>query len=258
MPSREFQTAKSSRSDSAPKNLHHKLAQSIGEQILKGIYAPGAILPNEADWCRIYGASRTAVREAIKTLNGKGLLASRPKIGSRVEPRERWNLLDRDVLAWHFAAMDRKDFMQSTQEARKILEPGIAALAAAKRTPSQMARLEAALEAMREARTGAAMVAPDVEFHLALLAAANNELLASFGLIIEWALPAVFDYSTRHNPKPETVVPLHEAVVRAIQRGAPEAARRGMAALLIDTDKVIDRALAGVPSTRKRKSAKTA
>jgi DNA-binding FadR family transcriptional regulator len=233
--------------ESGPHSLHHKLAQSIGEQILKGIYAPGAILPNEADWCRIYGASRTAVREAIKTLHGKGLLASRPKIGSRVEPRERWNLLDRDVIAWHFAAMDRRAFMNSTQEARKIFEPGIAALAAEKRTPAQLARLEAALDAMRTAKSGLARVAPDVEFHLAMLAAANNELLSSFGLIIEWALPAVFDYSTRHNPRPESIVPLHEEVVGAIRRGNAEAARRAVSALLRDTDKAIEQGLVGGP-----------
>lgn len=248
MPARKTLAAsRGDKPDTSRNSLHHKLAQSIGEQILKGIYAPGAILPNEADWCRIYGASRTAVREAIKTLHGKGLLASRPKIGSRVEPRERWNLLDRDVIAWHFAAMDREAFLRSTQEARKVFEPGIAALAAEKRTPAQLARLEAALEGMRQAKSGLAMVAPDVEFHLALLAAANNDLMSSFGLIIEWALPNVFSYSTRHNPKPETVVPLHEEVVRAIQRGNAEAARRAIVALLQDTDRIVDKGFVELP-----------
>ena len=92
---------KASPAKSAGSNLHRIVAQSIGNQILSGVYAPGAILPNEADWCRIYGASRTTVREAVKTLTAKGLLKSRTKIGSRVEPRENWNILDRDVLAWH-------------------------------------------------------------------------------------------------------------------------------------------------------------
>lgn len=253
---RTMKLAGKSHTGKASRSLHHKLAQSIGEQILKGIYAPGAILPNEADWCRIYGASRTSVREAIKTLNGKGLLASRPKIGSRVEPRERWNMLDRDVLAWHFAAMDRKEFLISTQEARKVFEPGIAALAAVKRTPAQLHRIEAALEGMRQAKSAATMVAPDVEFHLALLAAANNELMASFGLIIEWALPNMFDYTSRHNPQPEAVVPMHEDVVKAVQRGNPEAARRAVVTLLQDTDRAIETGLIG--KSRKTKPVKRA
>src|SRR4029078_6616611 len=98
-------------------------------------HRPRARLPRNAKRGAMFGVSRTAVREAIKTLNGKGLLVSRPKIGSRVEPRDRWNLLDRDVLGWHCAAMDRRAFLESTQEARKLLETGIAGLAATKHTP---------------------------------------------------------------------------------------------------------------------------
>ena len=70
-------------------NLHHAVAEDIGARILKGEFAPGTLLPNEAEWCQTYKVSRTAVREAIRMLAAKGLVASRPKIGSRVEPRER-------------------------------------------------------------------------------------------------------------------------------------------------------------------------
>jgi DNA-binding FadR family transcriptional regulator len=114
--------------------LHSLIAQGIGERILGGEFAPGTLLPKEADWGKTYNASRTAVREAIKALAAKGLIASRPKVGSRVEPKSRWNLLDRDVLAWHRSATDRKAFLLSTQEFRRIVEPGIAELAARKRT----------------------------------------------------------------------------------------------------------------------------
>ena len=100
--------------------VHSELAAGIGRRILDGSYPPGSLLPNEAEWGQMFGASRTAVREAIRTLNGKGLLVSRPKIGSRVEPRERWNLLDRDVMAWHRAALDERTFLLSLQEIRRI------------------------------------------------------------------------------------------------------------------------------------------
>ena len=223
----------------AGSKLHLELAQAIGEGILNSTYAPGTLLPNEAEWGVMFGASRTAVREAIKTLNGKGLLVSRPKIGSRVEPRERWNLLDRDVLAWHCAAMDRKTLLLSIQEVRRVLEPGAAALAAAKRTPAQLLRLQTALSGMRTARNAEEMVAPDVEFHLAVLAAANNELLIPFGIIIEQALRQMFAYTSRNNPKPLDVIPLHLAVVEAVERSEPLAASRAVVSLLDDTDQVI-------------------
>ncbi|MCB1377109.1 MAG: FadR family transcriptional regulator [Alphaproteobacteria bacterium] len=221
--------------------LHVELAQEIGEGILNGTYAPGTLLPNEATWGAMFGASRTAVREAIKTLNGKGLLVSRPKVGSRVEPRSRWNLLDRDVLAWHCAAMDRKTLLISIQEVRRILEPGAAELAARKRSPQQITRLEAALGGMRAARTAEAMVAPDVDFHVALLEAANNELLIPFGIIIEQALRQMFEFTSRHNPRPMGVIPLHEAVFVAVREADPAAARAAVIALLADTDEIIVR-----------------
>jgi DNA-binding FadR family transcriptional regulator len=220
--------------------IHAELAAGIGTRILDGTYPPGTLLPNEAEWGQMFGASRTAVREAIKTLNGKGLLVSRPKIGSRVEPRERWNLLDRDVMAWHCAAMDKKAFLISLQEVRRILEPGAAVLAASRRTPEQLAQLEDALEHMRSAKSAEDMVAPDVRFHLTLLASANNELLAPFGIVIEQALANMFAYTTRHNTKPGQVIPMHTEVVKAIAAQKPEAARRAMTVLLDDTDEIID------------------
>jgi DNA-binding FadR family transcriptional regulator len=233
-------TRKPGRRKPAPvERLHEALSNRIGEKILDGTYAPGALLPNEAEWSRMFGASRTAIREAIKTLSGKGLLVSRPKVGSRVEPRERWNLLDRDVLAWHCNAMNRKALLSSIQEIRRVLEPGVAALAAAKRDQRQLKRIGAALKGMADAETAEEMIAPDLDFHLAIIDAAQNDLLVPFGLIIEQALRQMFDYTSRHNPKPLRVIPLHSAIHEAIAARKPDAARQAVMALLADTDQII-------------------
>ena len=118
-------------------SLHRSVAQDIGARILNGEFAPGTLLPNEAEWCKSFGVSRTAVREAIKMLMGKGLIISRPRIGSRVLPRAQWNLLDRDVLGWYVAAAKQSHFLAHMQQVREILEPETAALAAANHTPSR-------------------------------------------------------------------------------------------------------------------------
>jgi DNA-binding FadR family transcriptional regulator len=104
-------------------SLHRSVAQDIGARILNGEFAPGTLLPNEAEWCKSFGVSRTAVREAIKMLMGKGLIISRPRIGSRVLPRAQWNLLDRDVLGWYVAAAKQSHFLAHMQQVREILEP---------------------------------------------------------------------------------------------------------------------------------------
>lgn len=219
--------------------LHSTLARRIGEQILSGAYPPGALLPNEAEWCQLYGASRTAVREAIKGLNAKGLLVSRPKIGSRVEPRERWNMLDRDVLAWAFAVGDKRELLMAVQEVRRVIEPEVAALAARKRTPQQLEVIRTALAQMSEAAEPAAFVGPDLQFHLAVLAAANNPLLGPFGGLIESALRNLFDFTTHTRYEPELVIPLHRNILKNIEKGNPEAARRAVKVLLEDTDNIL-------------------
>src|SRR5215510_14595528 len=128
-------------------SLHRTVAQDIGARILNGEFGPGTLLPNEAEWCKSFGVSRTAVREAIKMLMGKGLIISRPRIGSRVLPREQWNLIDRDVLGWYVAAAKQSHFLAHMQQAREILEPETAALAAANHTPEQLLAIEQAYDA---------------------------------------------------------------------------------------------------------------
>jgi DNA-binding FadR family transcriptional regulator len=219
--------------------LHSLIARGIGERILGGEFAPGTLLPNEAEWGKIYNASRTAVREAIKSLAAKGLIASRPKVGSRVEPKMRWNLLDRDVLAWHRSATDRKAFLISTQEFRRIVEPGIAELAAKKRTTKQIDDLVAALDDMREAKTLAEMVEADVHFHETLLSASNNDLLVPLNILIDETLANLFDFTTQRNPRYRQALKLHEAIARAVIAGDPANARKAMLVLLDDTDEVV-------------------
>jgi DNA-binding FadR family transcriptional regulator len=220
---------KKSSTKSSDHNLQQKLAQSIGKQILTGVYAPGAILPNEADWCKIYGASRTA----------KGLLKSRTKIGSRVEPRENWNILDRDVLGWHIAAMDPQEFFASVQQVRKILEPEIASLAAVNRSPAQLRTITEAFEDMAAAKTARDSVEPDVRFHLSLLAAANNALLSPFGIMIERTLSSMFELTSTKTSVTDIFVSRHEAILKAVAKGNANAARRATQVLLSDTDKTI-------------------
>lgn len=56
----------------AQKNLSYVLAEKLAQRILKGEYEPGTILPGEIELGEQFGVSRTAVREAVKTLTAKG------------------------------------------------------------------------------------------------------------------------------------------------------------------------------------------
>jgi DNA-binding FadR family transcriptional regulator len=102
-----------------------------------------------------------------------------------------------------------------------------------------LARLQNAFTAMKKAKTTAETVEADVEFHEALMAAANNELLLPFGIIIEKALGNLFDFTTTLNPSPKTAIKLHERILLAVTASDGSAASKAMQVLLDNTDELI-------------------
>ncbi len=223
-------------------SVHAALANEIGQRIVRGDYPPGTILPNEQKWSQTFDVSRSAVREAIKMLMAKNLLASRPKIGSRVEPRERWNLLDRDVLGWYASAPDRLKFLRTVQEFRYIIEPEATALAAARRSLEQMAEISRACADMGTARFLSERTESDTRFHVAILRASGNELLVPLGVLIESALENLFGFVTREVNDLKYAQELHEDIEKCVRLQRPEAARRAVRRLLANTDEIIGRA----------------
>lgn len=86
------------------RNFHSFVINEIGLGVASGAFPLGSILPNDAEMMDRYGVSRTVLREALKTLEAKGLVEARAKVGTRIQPRSRWNLFDRQVLFWIFHA----------------------------------------------------------------------------------------------------------------------------------------------------------
>ncbi|WP_293863213.1 FadR/GntR family transcriptional regulator [uncultured Alsobacter sp.] len=219
--------------------VHSAVANEIGLRIVRGDYPPGSILPNEAEWSKIFDVGRSVVREAVKMLMAKNLLSSRPRVGTRVEPRDRWNLLDRDVLTWYAASPERLTFLRTVQEFRSIIEPEAAALAAVRRSQEQMEAISLACHDMGVARTLSERTAADTRFHVAILRAAGNDLLLPLGALIDSALEGLFTYVTREVNDLRHAQDLHEAIERAIRAQNANAARRAVRRLLGNTEAVI-------------------
>lgn len=219
--------------------VHATVANEIGQMIVRGDYPPGTILPNEAEWSSRFGASRSVVREAIKMLMAKNLLASRPKIGSWVEPRDRWNHLDRDILNWSATSPHRGELMRAVQEFRSIIEPEAAALAARRRSDDDMVVISTACKDMGEAPTLAQRTRADRRFHQAILKAAGNELVMPLGAMIDAALEHLFTFVTREHNDLRHAQILHEDIERSIRLRRPEAARKAVKVLLANTDHIL-------------------
>jgi GntR family transcriptional regulator, galactonate operon transcriptional repressor len=222
-------------------NLHAQVVRELGLRILAGALRPGDVLPNETDLGRELGVSRSVLREAIKSLAAKGLVASRTRVGTHVREAQHWNLLDLDVLSWRYATMPRMAFFQDLFAVRRVVEPAAAELAAEKAGTSDLQALEAACAAMEHADpTSEAAIEADVAFHRAILTACHSDLLLQLGTLIGIGLATSFRISTRFYP---VSLPHHRPVLTAIRHRHPADARTAMQTLLTETFADIDHQL---------------
>ena len=213
-------------------DLHGRVAFELGTAILRGDFAPESILPREAELMERFGVSRTVLREALRTLTSKGLIESRPRVGTRVRPRHAWNLLDADMLEWYSRVASPMQFALKLQEMREMIEPYAAALAAANREEASLATLAEAHRSMVAARNVDEWVRADLRFHLGVLNACSNELLIPLGTLIGRTLEAQLQLNARRAEVFNASLAEHTAVFEAIVAGNREAARNAMAGLL--------------------------
>lgn len=209
------------------------MAHQIGRRIVSGEIAEGAFLPRESELSQQFSVSRQAVREALKVLAAKGLIATRRRTGTFVLPRSEWNLLDPDVLAWHPASQLTPKFLRDLLELRSVIEPAAAELAANHSNEAAVVKIAEALDAMRAAAGETeAFVRADTGFHLAILAASGNDLIERLGAVIRPLLEAAIPLQLeRYDDQAETVS-YHTPVYEAIVAHAPARARRAMQQLL--------------------------
>ncbi len=225
--------AKSAEVRSKPGRINTVLT-TLGREIAQGIIPVGAVLPPEYDLESRLGVGRGVVREAIKTLSGKGLVSVRPRHGTRVLPRRDWSLLDRDVLNWLVGQENPdRELLLAVQEVRSIIEPAAAALAAARATKDDLLRIKAALAAMDASDGQATATAADKAFHLAILDATHNPVLQAFRGAIDTILSAVFVVAVDSvDGWFDGNLPNHATIARAIEDRDATKARKAMEQVL--------------------------
>ena len=208
--------------------LHGQIVHAIGRQILSGKIRPGELLSIPAE----LPASRTVLREAIKVLAAKGLVQSRPKTGTRVRPRQAWNLLDPDVLAWQQHGATPEPFLRKLTEVRLIVEPAAAELAAQRASAAAVQTMAEAYRSMAAALAGRirdyqAFDQADMLFHQAILRACGNDLLEQVTQVVYSALLVSFQATSRLPGRAKASLPKHRAILDAI--AARQAGRAGQA-----------------------------
>ena len=123
------------------KRIYQDIVAQIQGLLGDGRLKPGHQLPSERELSELFQVSRASVREAIRALESMGFVEIRSGEGTYVA-----STVESLLSPLAFAIRQRRDAFREIFEARRILEPEIAALAAERANPSEVQRLEAVLK----------------------------------------------------------------------------------------------------------------
>lgn len=204
------------------------LANALRESILAGDYPENTALPSERDLVTNAQISRTSVREALRILEAQGFV--RVKTGRsggafvRLPGEESVASTVSMFIKGHRIRMD------SLLETREAVEPALARLAARHRTDEDLARLDAANEAMAASSSSMAdFLQANVEWHVSVARASHNELMLGLMSALSRAI-----YASTENTRfiddavRKATASAHEAVTKAIRDQDEVAAVRRM------------------------------
>lgn len=226
------------------RNLTHQVTYQLGAAIVRGDYGENQSLPTEALLCEQFDISRSVIREAVKMLTAKGLISSRPRQGIRVQPNNRWNMFDEDVLEWTLSSRPSLELLREFTELRMGIEPEAAILAARRQNRPAIADIETALMRMEAAERGQDdPLEADIAFHTAILLASENRFFIQLRSFIQTALRVSITSTNQLKGVEVASQSDHRAVYDAIAVGDGEAAHRASTALLEEALQLIDASL---------------
>lgn len=196
------------------------------DRIVEGSYAPGTIIPTESELGSKFGISRTVLREAVKILAEKGLVATRRGLGTTVEPVDSWRMFDPAILSARLRLRDGDVVIRELLILRKAIEPELASMAADRCDASQLARLGVRLAKLEDSRRHVGeYVLADADFHREIVAIADVGLAQEIFRIMEEPINLARERTIRLPGALEVAHAQHERIFASIRdRDSPAAA----------------------------------
>jgi GntR family galactonate operon transcriptional repressor len=199
------------------RGLHDQVVNELGMRIVRDEFGKKGVLPTEPQLVAEFGVSRNALREAVKVLVGKGLLEVRPKTGTRIRPKNEWNLLDRSVLDWHASSKLRMRHAFELVEFRLIVEPRASYLAAKRATKQErLAILEACSRLEQCVAHPDDIPETDIVFHNLIHIASQNALLIYLGQLMRSLMSVQVKLTTEKIERFKKGLPFHRRLAEAI------------------------------------------
>jgi DNA-binding FadR family transcriptional regulator len=219
--------------------LHQQRTSEVLEQIAAGRYRPGERLPTEMDLARELEVSRGVVRELLRRLEDRGVIAIQHGRGARVQPIASWNVLDAEVLRALMPTPASTSLLTHYLECRRILETEAAALAAVRASSIDLSDMADAFARMTESAQLAAEAddeeteerfhEADIAFHGAIFRASGNQVLPHVVEPIQRAMATLRPQLALHpEHRARKTLPEHKAILAAVADHDPERARTAM------------------------------
>ncbi|RTR36009.1 FadR family transcriptional regulator [Robertmurraya yapensis] len=225
-----------------------KVSESVVEQIEKmiehGSFQSGEKLPSVREMCEMFGVGRSAIRDAIITLKGKGTVDIRQGEGTYVCRFDSSKIFNN-----HLIIPESSD-VRALFQVRKILEPGIAEMAASNRTDEQLAEIEAILS--NKTTNG---WEEDYNFHMTIAKASRNQIIYQLIQFISTTTKKHmndFHQFIQEDPKlVEKINEQHKEIFLALKETTPELAKNKMTEHLEYVETILQKSL-WKPTSQKR------
>jgi GntR family transcriptional repressor for pyruvate dehydrogenase complex len=216
--------------------IYEEIVRQVRLLIGEGRLKSGDRLPPERDLAEQFRVSRTSVREALRALESRGLVEIRAGEGAFVRDIS----VDALVEPLALVILPHREAVGELFEARRLLEPAIAALAARRATPEEIAEMERILdEQAREVAHGRTGVTQDSAFHAALAGGAHNRAISRIVNALMDLLTQSREESLQTPGRPQQSHQDHRGILEAIRQRDEVAAHRAVVDHLIAVERLV-------------------
>jgi GntR family transcriptional regulator, transcriptional repressor for pyruvate dehydrogenase complex len=228
--------------------IYEDIVRQVKALIADGHLKSGDRLPPERDLAERFRVSRTSVREALRSLQSLGLIEIRAGEGAFVRDVSVEALIEPLALV----ILPYREAVGELFEARHLLEPAIAALAARRASREEIAEMERILdEQAREVAHGRTGMAQDSSLHAAIAAAAHNRAIVRIVNALVDLLAQSREESLHTPGRPKRSHQDHRRILGAIRRGDEAGAHKAMLDHLTAVEKLVTGGSGGAGPVRR-------
>ena len=221
--------------------LYTQVADQIEQLIADESLRPGDKLPGERELADRIGISRTVVREAIRVLGDRGLIAVKTGCGTYVQ--EPSGKAAAASIERYLRLRQTSEPFAQIHEVRSMIEIETAGLAAERATDDDIARLQSTIEGMAGNKEDLdEYIRQDQAFHEGLAEATHNGLFNVLLSPISDLVHQVIVVSVQAPGALSAGINHHRTILEQVQRHDPQAARQAMREHLVEARRLVETA----------------